>query len=297
MKPSWSRLHGFDFVRLGASLRANLHHAVVLAGRLDHLLPFPGIVAGGFFDVDVFTCLDGPDGGQRVPVIGERHRYRLHALIVEDLPHVGIAFGLAPVAFSTRAWPRSRAAWSTSQSATMRASGSFRYEFMWSRPRPPKPTTATLTLSSAPRRADVTVAAAAVERKKNFLLLGESIENQPFTQSVPRGRVTVRRGLENRRRRRAFRPGIAAACGRAGGTGIPASGVPKQRRIPGAAVHRHPTRRALPARAAFHPAALPTSCRPSNWLLINSRSWRSVFERSSRSLKFSDPFIIISLIY
>ena len=29
-------------------------------------------------------------------------------------------------------------------------------------------------------------AAAAVERKKNFLLLGESIENQPFTQSVPR---------------------------------------------------------------------------------------------------------------
>src|ERR1035437_1937477 len=76
-----------------AALGTDLHHAAVFAGGGDHLLAFENVVAGGFFDVDVFAGLAGPDGGQRVPVVGERHGNGLHLFIVENLAHVGVAFG------------------------------------------------------------------------------------------------------------------------------------------------------------------------------------------------------------
>ena len=88
------QLHRLDLVRRAAALRADLHHALVFARGLDHLLPFEDVVAGGLFDVDVLAGLAGPDGGERVPVVGQRHGDGVHVLVGEDLPHVGIALGL-----------------------------------------------------------------------------------------------------------------------------------------------------------------------------------------------------------
>src|SRR5262245_21033201 len=47
----------------------HLHHALVLAGRLDHLAAFDEVVRDRFLDVHVLAGLAGPDGRQRVPVV------------------------------------------------------------------------------------------------------------------------------------------------------------------------------------------------------------------------------------
>src|SRR5262249_29037586 len=61
-----------------APLRADLHHALVFAGRLDHAPALNQVVGDGLFDVDVFAGLTGPDGGQGVPVIGRGDGQRCH---------------------------------------------------------------------------------------------------------------------------------------------------------------------------------------------------------------------------
>src|SRR5262249_28517324 len=53
-----------------AALGAGLADLVVLAGRLDDAPALADVVADRLLDVDVLAVLDGPDGGQRVPVVG-----------------------------------------------------------------------------------------------------------------------------------------------------------------------------------------------------------------------------------
>src|SRR5207249_2063647 len=67
-----------------AALRAQLDHAVVLAGGLDHAPAFAEVVAGRLFHVDVLAGLAGPDRGQRVPVVGRGHDDRVEGLVLQD---------------------------------------------------------------------------------------------------------------------------------------------------------------------------------------------------------------------
>ena len=87
-------MNGLEFVLDTAALRTDLDHAPVFAGGGDHLLAFENVVAGWFLDVDVLAGLAGPDGRERVPVIRDGHGDGLHFFVVEDLPHIGVAFGL-----------------------------------------------------------------------------------------------------------------------------------------------------------------------------------------------------------
>ena len=69
-------------------LRAHLHDALGLALHLDHAHAFVDVVAGGLFAVDVLAGLHGPDGGERVPVVGSGDGDGLDAGVGEHLPHV-----------------------------------------------------------------------------------------------------------------------------------------------------------------------------------------------------------------
>ncbi len=87
------QVHRLHFVFHAAALRADLHHPAVLACGGDHLLAFENVVACGLLDIDVLAGLAGPDGRERVPVIGDGHGDGLHRFIVEDLAHIGVALG------------------------------------------------------------------------------------------------------------------------------------------------------------------------------------------------------------
>src|SRR5262249_38870038 len=52
-----------------AALGAGLADAFVLAGALDDAPALADVVGDGLFDVDALARLQGPDGGQRVPVV------------------------------------------------------------------------------------------------------------------------------------------------------------------------------------------------------------------------------------
>ena len=65
-----------------------LHDAVVFAGGLDGDAAFVDVVAARLLDVDVLAGLAGPDGHQRVPVVGRGDGHRVELLIVERLADV-----------------------------------------------------------------------------------------------------------------------------------------------------------------------------------------------------------------
>ena len=81
-------------VRDAAALHADLHHAVVFARGVHHLLAFENVVAGRLLAIHVFARLAGPDGGQRMPVIGRGDGDRVDVLVVVKLPQILIDFGL-----------------------------------------------------------------------------------------------------------------------------------------------------------------------------------------------------------
>jgi hypothetical protein len=85
-------------IQAAAALRAMLHHAVVLLGRLDALAALEDVVADGLFDIDVFTRLAGPNGNQRMPVVARGDGNGVEFLVVERLPNVlrGLGHGLLP---------------------------------------------------------------------------------------------------------------------------------------------------------------------------------------------------------
>ena len=58
--------------------------AVVLGGCLHDLAAFPHVVGDGLLHVHVLARLAGPDGHQRVPVVGCRDGHRIHVLALEQ---------------------------------------------------------------------------------------------------------------------------------------------------------------------------------------------------------------------
>jgi hypothetical protein len=56
----------------------------MLAPGFDHFPAFPDIVGRGFFDVDVLARLAGPDGRERVPVIGGDDGDGVNLLVVKN---------------------------------------------------------------------------------------------------------------------------------------------------------------------------------------------------------------------
>src|SRR5439155_18525426 len=93
-RPVVQQFHGAPLVRYGAALHPDLHHAVVLAGRLHHLLTLKYVVAGGLLHIDVFARLAGPDGRQRMPMVRRRDGARVDILVFVQLPQVLIDLGL-----------------------------------------------------------------------------------------------------------------------------------------------------------------------------------------------------------
>jgi len=83
----------------GALLGAGLDDPVVFAGSLDHFTTFPDGMADGFFDVDVFSCLAGPDGQEGVPMVGGGDDDGVEVIAVQGVADVAVAFESGGVAF------------------------------------------------------------------------------------------------------------------------------------------------------------------------------------------------------
>ena len=82
-----------DQVRRALALRADLHHALVLAGRGEHRLAFEHVDADRLLQIDVGAGLDGGDGVQRVPVVGRADEHDVEVLLLEHLAVVGVGRG------------------------------------------------------------------------------------------------------------------------------------------------------------------------------------------------------------
>ncbi len=80
---------GFDQVRRAAPLRADLHHAIVLAGRGHHRLALGNVHADRLLAVDVRPGLDGGDHRQRVPVVRRADQYDVVVLLLEHFAVIG----------------------------------------------------------------------------------------------------------------------------------------------------------------------------------------------------------------
>ena len=78
------QLHRFLKVFARALLRADLHHAVVLRRRLDHLAALGQSMRKRFFDVNILAGFASHDHRDGVPMVGGRDDHRLYVLTVED---------------------------------------------------------------------------------------------------------------------------------------------------------------------------------------------------------------------
>ncbi len=88
---------GFESSR-GAALGSALDDPVVFDCGCCKLASFPNRVRHGFFHVHIFSRLRGPDGGQRVPMIGCGDHYRIDVLAFEKSTDVAVGGdGLARV--------------------------------------------------------------------------------------------------------------------------------------------------------------------------------------------------------
>lgn len=87
----FAALHGGDhlgFAVAAAVLRAVLHDTVVLLGRFDALATFEHVVANRLFNIHILAGLAGPNGNQRVPVIGGGNGDRVEVFVFECFAHI-----------------------------------------------------------------------------------------------------------------------------------------------------------------------------------------------------------------
>ena len=63
----------------------------------NHLRAFENVVAGGLLAVDVLARLAGPNGGQRMPVVGRGDGDRVDVLVFEHLPQILVDLRLGPL--------------------------------------------------------------------------------------------------------------------------------------------------------------------------------------------------------
>ncbi len=75
-----------------ADLSTGLGNAAGFLGGGDKLAAFPDVVGNGFFDVDIFAGLQGPDAHERVPVIGGGNSDGVEIGCGEELANVGKFF-------------------------------------------------------------------------------------------------------------------------------------------------------------------------------------------------------------
>ena len=76
-----------------------LADAVVFFHGGDELAALESIVRAGLLDVDVFAGLAGPDGHQRVPVIGSGDGDGVDLLVFEELANIDVGFWLGNAEF------------------------------------------------------------------------------------------------------------------------------------------------------------------------------------------------------
>jgi len=88
--------HGRDLLvptAVAAALGAVLDDALVLRRGLDQLAALEDVMAARLLHVDVFAGLAGPNGDQRMPVVGRGDRHRVEFLVVQGLADVLDALG------------------------------------------------------------------------------------------------------------------------------------------------------------------------------------------------------------
>ncbi len=73
-----------------AALGPALNDPIVFEGGSCELASFPDGMGNGFFDVDVFPRLGGPDGGEGVPVVGGGNHHGVDVLVVEKAADVAV---------------------------------------------------------------------------------------------------------------------------------------------------------------------------------------------------------------
>ncbi len=83
---------GFTEAFARANLGAGLGDAAGFLSGGDELAAFPDVVGNGFFDVDIFAGLQGPDAHERVPVVGGGDGDRVEVGRGEELANVGKFF-------------------------------------------------------------------------------------------------------------------------------------------------------------------------------------------------------------
>ena len=69
-------------------MHAVLDDALIFVRRLDQLTALVNVVRAGLLDIHVLARLAGPDGGQRVPVVGRGDGHRVDLFVIEDAPQV-----------------------------------------------------------------------------------------------------------------------------------------------------------------------------------------------------------------
>src|SRR4051794_27477671 len=96
------QLHGTHLMRHRTALRSHLHHAIVFASRLYHLLALKHVVARRLLDVNILPGLASPDRCERVPMIRRRDRDCIYVLGVEHRAHIGVFFRIVVLHFAYR---------------------------------------------------------------------------------------------------------------------------------------------------------------------------------------------------
>ena len=62
-------LDGFAHAGVGTRLRAGLHNSPMRARGFDDFAAFPDIVGNGFLAIHIFASLNGPNCGERMPMV------------------------------------------------------------------------------------------------------------------------------------------------------------------------------------------------------------------------------------
>ena len=78
----------------GTGLCSGLHQAAVLIRRPHHLSPFEDVVADGLLHVHVLARLAGPDGLDRVEMVGSGERHNVDVFARKRISQVGVALNV-----------------------------------------------------------------------------------------------------------------------------------------------------------------------------------------------------------
>ena len=90
-----NELDRLPHARIRSALGSCLHHALMLARRLDHAASLENIVRYRFFYIDILASLDGPDRSEGMPVVRRCDAHRLNRWILEQFADVFHPNGLA----------------------------------------------------------------------------------------------------------------------------------------------------------------------------------------------------------